>query len=82
MKKLLVLILALSILVGCTDATQAQWQAIGSEGSISCYSGGVVIYSGISSGKIRTEEGSDGWYFNDKATNRLVRVSGDCVIKN
>jgi hypothetical protein len=56
-------------LFSCSDAELAQWSALGEEGHIVC-----------SSGKIATEDGSDGWFF--KKTNRLVRVSGDCVITN
>lgn len=68
--------------MACTDADRAQWNALGDPGDITCYSGGKVIYEGRSSGKIATEDHSDGWFFKDAATGRLVRVSGDCVIKN
>ena len=80
------IILALFVLtptaVGCTDASMAQWNAFGSVGHITCYSGGKVIYEGTSTGKISTEEHSDGWYLKDAATGKLVRVSGDCLIVN
>lgn len=69
-------------LFGCSDAHVKQWTTIGSAGSITCYSGGKVIYDGKSTGKISTESQSDGWYFEDAATHKLVRVSGDCVIVN
>lgn len=84
MKKVLAcIIIACSFITsGCSDAEQARWKAIGDPGDIECYSGGVLIYSGRSTGKIYSEEHSDGWYLNDSKTNRLVRVSGDCVIKN
>jgi hypothetical protein len=75
-------IVSFIIIAGCTDAEVAQWGSLGSSGHITCYSGGAVIYDGQSSGKIFSESSSDGWYFNDAKTNRLVRVSGDCVIKN
>lgn len=60
----------------------AQRAALGSPGHITCYSGGQVIYEGDSTGKILTEEHSDGWFFMDSKTKNLVRVSGDCVIRN
>lgn len=41
-----------------------------------------MIYKGRSTGKIETEEQSDGWFFKDAQDNKLVRVSGDCVIRN
>ena len=56
--------------------------ALGSSGHITCYSGGKIIYDGESTGKISTDHHSDGWYFEDAATKSLVRVSGQCVIKN
>lgn len=49
---------------------------------MTCYSGGQVIYKGRSSGKIQTEKGSDGWFFQDDSSGKLVRLSGDCVIVN
>ena len=70
------------ILAGCTDAEMAALGALGDSGTIICYSGGQVIYDGKSTGKILTETNSDGWLFRDAATHQLVRVSGDCVIRN
>ena len=70
------------LLLGCTDAEMARLTAYGNPGEVVCYSGGVEFYRGESTGKILTEEGSDGWYFNEKATNRLVRVSGACVVRD
>ena len=74
--------LIIFFLAGCTDAQIAQRRALGDAGHITCYSGGQVIYDGDSTGKILTEEQSDGWFFMDAKTQGLVRVSGDCVIKN
>ena len=70
------------LLIACTDTDIAQLTAIGEPGHITCYSGGQVIFEGDSTGKIATEEQSDGWKFMDAATGRLVRVSGDCLIRN
>lgn len=69
-------------LAGCTNAQWAQVTSLGSPADIVCYSGGRVIYQGRSTGKVSTEQGSDGWFFQDAADNRLVRVSGQCVVKN
>lgn len=66
----------------CTDGAAARLAAIGDAGDVTCYSGGTVIYKGRSTGKIAAEEQSDGWYFKDAATGKLVRLSGDCVITN
>jgi hypothetical protein len=70
------------LLIACTDTDIAQLAAIGEPGHITCYSGGGVIFEGDSTGKIATEKDSDGWKFMDAASARLIRVSGDCVIRN
>lgn len=67
-------------LVGCTDATMAKFDSYGNGSEIVCYSGGAVIYKGISSGKVQNEQNSDGYFFQDKETGRLMEVGGDCVI--
>lgn len=82
MKKLALAIAAIALLSACTDAEVARFSALGDRGTISCYSGGTLIYSGTSTGKISAEEGSDGWFLKDAKTGNLVRVSGDCVIQN
>ena len=67
---------------GCSNAEMAQWTALGSDAHIVCYSGTLVTYDGYSSGKVSTEHGSDGWFFKDKKTGHLMRISGACVIEN
>jgi hypothetical protein len=69
-------------LFACSDTEIASFNALGEPGHITCYSGGQVIYDGDSTGKIATVERSDGWEFMDAKTDRLVRVSGDCLIRN
>ncbi len=76
-------LVAAALLSACSfDANLAQITALGHSASITCYSGGKVIYSGQSSGKISSESGSDGWYFLESGTGNLIRVSGQCVIRN
>lgn len=82
MFKTFVIVGALIVLGGCTNSDIAQIESIGSSGHITCYSGGKVIYDGESTGKISTENGSDGWYFQEQGTDKLIRVSGQCVIRN
>jgi hypothetical protein len=77
-----VTVLGLLSLGACSNADMAQMGAMGSPAHIQCFSGGVLILDATSTGKVSTENESDGWYFEDAATHRLVRVSGDCVIKN
>jgi len=76
------LIFVPALFMGCSDTEIASFKAIGDPGHITCYSGGQVIYDGDSTGKIATEQGSDGWLFMDAKTKRLVRISGDCIIRN
>ena len=48
---------------------------------ISCYSGGQLIYSGKSKGKVFSESNSDGYTFIAADDGKLKEVSGDCIIK-
>lgn len=81
MKYMLGVVLVL-ILGGCTDAERAQFQTIGSEAHIQCWSAGYKYYDGYSTGKVKTEEASDGWFFQEKGSDNLIRVSGPCIIRN
>ena len=81
MTKFGLVVLALGI-SSCTDAQWSQVTSLGSQGKITCYSGGHVIYDGVSSGKISTEHSSDGWFFREASTGHLIRISGDCVVIN
>lgn len=70
------------VVIGCTDTDIASVGAFGSPGHITCYSGGKVIFDGVSTGRIQTVDRSDGWEFKDSKTGRFIRVSGPCVIEN
>lgn len=80
MKAIVILVLATTS--ACTDAEVASFGALGDPGRIKCYSGGQLIYEGVSTGRISTVHQSDGWEFKDRKTGRFVRVSGDCLIEN
>ena len=67
---------------GCSDAFTSSVTSYGTSATITCYSGGIEIYSGTSTGRVATTDGSDGWEFKDAKTTKFVRVSGDCVIQN
>jgi hypothetical protein len=74
-------LLGAGMMAGCTDAERAAMAAWGEEAIVLSYSGGKLTYAGISSGKIQSESGSDGYYFNDKCTNNsLAEVGGDVNI--
>jgi hypothetical protein len=77
MKKLPLLLLLLTS--GCTDATWSKVTQYGGSQHIKCYSGGVLIYEGDSTGKVVSEQGSDGYYFEDATTHEVVEISADCV---
>lgn len=74
-----ILILAI-VFSGCSNANRAAISAWGRRHDIKCYSGGVIIYQGHTTGKVENEDHSDGYYFQDAETNKLVTVSGNCVI--
>lgn len=68
-------------LTSCTDARMGKWAAYGGSAHIQCYSGGILIYEGHSTGKVASEANSDGYNFIDKKDGRLKEVSGECVIQ-
>jgi hypothetical protein len=80
--KYIISILFALVLGGCSDAERGKIEAIGHEAYIQCWSAGVKYYEGTSTGKVFTEKESDGWYFVEKGSNQLIRVSGPCVIRN
>ena len=63
-----------------TDGNMSKIKSYGDSRTIECYSGGKLIYKGESTGKIQSERSSDGYYFREKSSNKLMEVSGNCVI--
>lgn len=80
MKQLISMVALLFLFVGCTDAQLGKIGALGDSAKVECWSGGKMIYSGVSSGKISSESNSDGYNFVDTKTNKFMEVSGNCVI--
>lgn len=76
--KLTVLILAVGLLASCSYVGKVA--SIGASHKISLYSGGVLVQSWESEGKVINEKGSDGYYFTTK-DGRYVEVSGTVVIE-
>lgn len=77
----------LTLIVGlaaCSNADMAQLGAVGKPADIVCYSGGKVILQDRSTGKIASEDRSDGWYYQSAKAfpGKLVRVSGQCIVSN
>lgn len=76
-------VLAIGFLVfaGCTKAERSQVMGFGKDYKISVYSGGEKVREFVSSGKVLTEEKSDGWYFTNKESGKLVRISGTVIVE-
>ena len=84
MKRLILasaILLALLPMVACADAERAHAMAWGGKQHVQLFSGGQKVGDWISSGQVFNEKASDGYYFMDQATGRLVRVSGTVVIE-
>ena len=81
MKKLLFISFILFFAFSCSDAQKARREGRGSEFRIEMINcDGAVARSWISTGKVRSEQNSDGYYFMDKATGLLVEVTGSIII--
>lgn len=67
---------------GCDmEARLAMNGAVGTSQHVSLYSGGQLVREWKTKGRALAENGSDGWFFKDAATGKLIRVSGDVVIE-
>jgi hypothetical protein len=66
---------------GCTDAYQAKLGGYGDKYSIELLGcDGTVLRSWVSSGKVSSEANSDGYFFMDSQTGKLIEVSGTLII--
>ena len=74
-------IVSVMFITGCTDAARGKLSAYGGSANIKCYSGEKLIYEGSSTGKVSSEQNSDGYNFIDKRDGKLKEVSGNCVIE-
>jgi hypothetical protein len=82
MKKLFVLLTVIVALSSCKDATRSQFNALGKHHIITMYGcDGKIIKQWESTGSVSNEEHSDGWYFEDAATGKLIEVTGPIVIE-
>lgn len=80
MKKIILLgIFLLSL--SCTDAKRAKLGGYGDEFKVELVNcDGTITHSWISSGKVASEKNSDGYYFNEKETGKLIEVTGTLII--
>ena len=78
---LVVLALA-AVLGGCTDAGRQQIESLGSSHVVTLYAAdGHIIRQWTATGNVANESGSDGWYFRDAATGKLVEIAGTIIVE-
>ena len=81
MKKIYLLLVVIALLASCTDAEQAKIGGLGDKFHVQVINcDGSITHQWISSGKVLTEEKSDGYYFMDSKTGKLIEVSGNVII--
>ena len=80
MKKIVIALLAVFALAGCTDAARSSLFAYGEQAKIVCYSGGQVIKEYRSTGKVMQLDG-DGIAFRNAETGKFVRAFADCIVE-
>jgi len=83
MKKILMVMLFAVILGGtsCTDATMSKMGGYGDEFLVELVNcDGSVSRTWTSTGKVKSEASSDGYYFTDKKTGKLIEVTGTLII--
>lgn len=67
--------------VSCTDATKAKIGGLGDEFTIELINcDGSVARTWVSTGKVNSEANSDGYYFMDKESRKLIEVTGTLII--
>jgi len=76
------ILLATVITLGCMYATVKNYTSIGSSAVVKLYSGGVLVEQWKSTGKVLSENSSDGWRFVCEETDKLIRVTGTVVVEN
>lgn len=82
MKNLFLFCIVAVIMSACKDSTMAQYKALSKPHIITLYAAdGNVIKSWESTGSVSNEAQSDGWFFEDKTTGKLVEVTGTIIIE-
>ena len=82
LKTMAILFIAIVVgIVSCTDAQRSKIGGLGDEFKVEMINcNGTVARTWISSGKVSSETNSDGYYFKDKKTGKLIEVTGRLVI--
>lgn len=78
----IVLSLVFLAAVGCSSADVSAFQALGRKHKVTMYGcDGKVIGQWETSGKVENEAQSNGYYFTDDKTGKLVMVDGNVIIE-
>ena len=81
MKNLLLVSFFILFFYACTDAKKAKIGGFGSKFQIEMLNcDGSVARTWISSGKVSSEQNSDGYYFMEEGTDKLIEVTGRLII--
>lgn len=76
-----ILLLASLLLMGCTNAEMSKINALGGSQHVVLYSAaGNVLGTWDSDGTVHNEESSDGLYFTDAKTGKLIRIAGTFIV--
>ena len=76
-KRLIFLLLPFA---GCTETDQANFSDYDKKCTVEVISGGQVVRTYTSTGRVRAQSRAQTHYFKDAATGRFVRVSGPVII--
>ena len=80
MKKIAIFIISMSLL-SCTDAYKAKVGGLGDRFKVELINcDGSITHKWVSSGKVESENNSDGYYFMEEKTNKLIEVTGTLII--
>ena len=81
MRTILLITSFIFLFYSCTDAKKAKFGGFGSKFQIEMLNcDGSVARTWISSGKVSSEQNSDGYYFMEEGTNKLIEVTGRLII--
>jgi hypothetical protein len=81
MRAMMLVCAVVILLNGCTKAERAQFGGYGNNFKVTVYSGSEAVREFKSEGKVLSEDHTDGWYFLDAKTQKLVRVSGTVIVE-
>jgi hypothetical protein len=81
-RMIVIILMATAGVCSCKDATWSQMKSLGSRHRVTLYGcDGKIIHQWIATGNVSNQAQSDGWYFKDEASGKLVEVAGTLVIE-